>query len=169
MGEAEGEPKGEELVQRVPDCVARWVAVRLALLLPQRVAEVQAEAVPRKPCAASPPVALMLEVPRPLADTEGVVEADCEPEAKTLAVREAQLLGEALLDTECVAHWVAVKLLAPVLLRVPEGLAVAVPRWPSAAAPPVALGLSVTLPLKNIERVGVMEPEPEDVRLALGE
>ena len=62
MGEAEGEPKGEELVQRVPDCVAGWVAVRLALLLPQRVTEGEAEAVPRWPSAAAPPVALGLPV-----------------------------------------------------------------------------------------------------------
>ena len=70
----------------------------------------------------------MLEVPHPLTDTEGVVEVDCEPEPEKLAVGETQLLEEALSDTERVGHWLTVELLAPVLLRVPEVVADAVPR-----------------------------------------
>ena len=33
----------------------------------------------------------------------------------------------------------------------------------------MALGLSVTLPLKDTERVGETDAEPEDVKLVLGE
>ena len=84
-------------------------------------------------------------MPHPLTDTEGVMEGDREPEPEKLAVGVVQLLDEGLCDTERVRQWVAVALLAPELLRVPEVVAEAVPRWPSAAAPPVALGLSVTL------------------------
>ena len=110
------------------ESVAHWLADRLATLLPLRVTEGVAEAVPRKPSAAAPPVALMLEVPHPLADTEGVVEVDCEPEPEKLAVGVTQLLDEELSDTERVGHWLTVELLAAELLRVPVVHAEAVPR-----------------------------------------
>jgi hypothetical protein len=70
----------------------------------------------------------MLEVTHSLADTEGVLEVECEPEPEKLAVGEAQQLGEALNDTVCVAHWLTVELLVPLPLRVPEVQADAVPR-----------------------------------------
>ena len=108
--------------------VAHWLAEKLVALLPLRVPEGVAEAVPRKPCAAAPPVALMLEVPHPLADTEGVVEVDCEPEPEKLTVGVTQLLDEELSDTERVGHWLTVELLAADLLRVTEVVADAVPR-----------------------------------------
>jgi hypothetical protein len=50
-----------------------------------------------------------------------------------------------------------------------EREAEAVPRNPSAAAPPVALGLPVPHPLYDIEGVGEVEGDPEVVKLALGE
>ena len=96
--------------------------------LPLRVAEGEAEAVPRKPSAAAPPVALTLLVPHPLADTEGVVEVDCEPEPEKLAVGVTQLLDEELSDTERVEHWLTVELFTADLLRVPVVHAEAVPR-----------------------------------------
>ena len=43
----EGEPEPERLALWVPDCVAHWVAVRLALPLTERVPVGEAEAVPR--------------------------------------------------------------------------------------------------------------------------
>ena len=57
----------------------------------------------------------------------------------------------------------------PLAVRVPEVHADAVPRKSSAAAPPVALGLSEPLPLCDTERVVATEGEPEGVELALGE
>jgi hypothetical protein len=116
----------EEL--RETESVTLWLAEWLIVLLPVRVTEGVAEAVPRKPSAAAPPVALGLPVPHPLTDTEGVVEEDSEPEAEKLAVGVIQLLDEGLCDTERVEHWLAVALLAPELLRVPEVVAEAVPR-----------------------------------------
>jgi hypothetical protein len=86
-------------------------------------------------------------VPRPLADAESVVEEDSEPEADKLAVGEALLQDEGLCDRERVVHWLTVRLWVSVLLRVREARADAVLRWPSAAAPPVALGLPVPQPL----------------------
>jgi hypothetical protein len=157
----------EEL--RETESVAHWLAERLTVLLTLRVPEGRAEAVPRKPSAAAPPVALGLPVPYPLTDTEDVTEEDSEPEPEQLTVAVTLLLKEGLCDTERVGQWLVVALLAPELLRVLEVVAEAVPRKPSAAAPPVALGLSVTLPLKETESVGVMEPETEDVKLALDE
>jgi hypothetical protein len=53
--------------------------------------------------------------------------------------------------------------------REPEAHADAVPRKPSTAAPPVALGLSEPLPLCDTERVEVMEGEVEEVKLTRGE
>jgi hypothetical protein len=50
-----------------------------------------------------------------------------------------------------------------------EKHAEAVPRNPSAAAPPVELGLTEQLPLCDRESEAVMECEPEDVKLATGE
>jgi hypothetical protein len=138
------------------ETVVLWLEEWHAVLLPLRVTEGVAEAVPRKPSAAAPPVVLGLPVPHPLTDTEGVVEEDSEPEAEKLAVGVTQLLEEGLCDTERVRQWLAVALLAPELLRVPEVVAEAVPRKPSAAAPPVALGLPVTLPLKDTDGVGVV-------------
>ena len=116
----------EELCEA--ESVAHWLAEKLAALLALRVTEVVAEAVPRKPSAAAPPVALMLEVPHPLTDTEGVVEVDCEPEPEKLPVGVTQLLEEELSDTERVGHWLTVELLAAELLRVPVVHADAVPR-----------------------------------------
>ena len=57
----------------------------------------------------------------------------------------------------------------PLPLRVLETHAEAVPRKPSAAAPPVALGLSEPLSLCDTLSLEVMEGEPEDVKLALEE
>ena len=72
----EPEPEDEKLAQRERElltegqgegvCVAQSVALPLWVPLPLRVPEVQADAVPRKPRAAAPPVALTLPVPHPL-------------------------------------------------------------------------------------------------------
>ena len=97
-----------------------------------------------------------------------MTEEDSEAEPDTLGVGETLLLDEGLCDTERVGHWLAVALLAPELLRVPEVVAEAVPRKPSATAPPVTLGLPVTLLLYDTECVREMVGEPEDVKLALG-
>lgn len=78
-----------------------------------------------------------------------------------MAEGEAQLLGEALCETERVAHWLTVELLAPELLRVRKACADAVPR------PPVALGVLEPLALVEAECVGVEEAEAEDEKLAL--
>ena len=43
----EGEPEDEKLALWVPDSEAHWVAVRLALPLPERVPVGEPEAVPR--------------------------------------------------------------------------------------------------------------------------
>jgi hypothetical protein len=45
----------------------------------------------------------------------------------------------------------------------------AVPRKPSASAPPTELALLVPNPLKDTEWVGVLDGEPEEERLTLGE
>ena len=107
-------------------------------------------------------------MPHPLTDTEGVTEEDSESEPDTLGVGETLPLDEGLCETERVGHWLAVALLAPELLGVLEVVAEAVPRKPSAAAPPVALGLPVTLPLEVSEGVGVVKTELEDDELTLG-
>ena len=56
----------------------------------------------------------------------------------------------------------------PLLLRVREARAEAVLRWPSAAAPPVALALPEPHPLGEAECGRVAETEPEDERLVVG-
>ena len=157
MGEVEGEPEDEKLalgdkeLLTVGHCedvsVAQCVALLLLAPLPLRVPEVHAEAVPRKPSAAAPPVALTLPVPHPLKDTEWVGEVEGEPEDEKLA------LGV----PDSVAHWDAVRLVTLLPLWAPEGEAEAVPLWPSAAAPPVALRLAVPQPLKDVEVVGDVE------------
>lgn len=55
------------------------------------------------------------------------------------------------------AHWLAVELLMPLPLRLPEGEEETVPLWPTAAAPAVALRLAVPLSLKDVEVVGDVE------------
>ena len=52
------------------------------------VPEVHAVNVPRKPSAAAPPVALILEVPHPLKDTEVVGDVEGDPEAEKLALAD---------------------------------------------------------------------------------
>ena len=101
--------------------------------LPLRVPVARADAVPRKPSAAAPPVALTLPVPQPLLETERVGEVEGEPEVVK------RVLGV----SDCEAHWLAVRLALLLALRAPEGEAEAVPRKPRAAAPPVALRQSV--------------------------
>ena len=64
---------------------------------------------------------------------------------------------------------VAVVLALLLKLRVPEAVADAVPRLPSAAAPPEALGLAVKLTLPVTECDAVKEPKPEAEKLALEE
>ncbi len=92
--EGEGESKADALAQGEARLVLLWVP------LPLLVPETRADAVPRKPRAAAPPVALGLPVPPPLTDSEGVVEEDSEPEPEELAVGEARLLNKALSDTD---------------------------------------------------------------------
>ena len=60
-------------------------------------------------------------------------------------------------------------LLAPLPLRVPEGVTDAVPRKSIAAAPPDGLGLVESHSLMDAEGVCELEDEPEMVRLALGD
>jgi hypothetical protein len=170
VGEAEGEPVSERLplgereglrvahtvgvcvLHTVPLSVARAleerdrVLVRLregvAEMLPEAVAaagELEGEAVP----AAAPIVALGLAVSHPLLDRERVWVEDAKPEAVKLTLEKDELLAEAHCVLDCVAHWVTVGLELLLRLRVPEAEAQEVPRKPSAAAPPEALGLSV--------------------------
>ena len=79
----EGEPEAVKLVLGVSDCEAHWLAVRLALLLALRAPEGEAEAVPRKPRAAAPPVALRQSVGE--RDGEELAEA-----AAAVGVRAAE-------------------------------------------------------------------------------
>ena len=58
--EAESEPEADALG------LGDAMPLLLRLPLPLRVPEVQADAVPRKPSTAAPPVALTLPVPHPL-------------------------------------------------------------------------------------------------------
>ena len=62
--------------------------------LPLRVPVVQADAVPRKPSAAAPPVALTLPVPHPLKDIEEVGDVEGDPEVEGLALGEKKLAVE---------------------------------------------------------------------------
>ena len=80
-------------------------------------------------------MALGLSLALPLKVALRVNVAEGEPEDEWLVLG---VLGP-------VAHWLAVKLAVALPLREAEGVAVAVPRL--APAPPVALGLTVALPL----------------------
>ena len=68
--------------------MAHCVALSLVALLALRVTEGEAEAVPRNPRAAAPPVPLGLPVPHPLYDIEGVEEVEGDPEVVKLALGE---------------------------------------------------------------------------------
>ena len=155
-GEAEAEPEDERLALGAPDCVAHWVSVRLALPLPLWEAEGVAEAVPWRPSAAAPLVALAQTLVLALKDTARVEGAEVEP--------ENEMLAQEVPDR--VAHWLAEGLAVPLPLREAEGAAEAVPRKRLKAAPPVALAQSVALPLWDTECVGVAEPELEEEWLA---
>ena len=103
-------------------------------------------------------------VPRtPLVVMEG------EPEALTLGLWELEPLTEGHCEGVCEAQCVALLLKVPLPLRVPEGEAEAVPRKPSAAAPPEALMLPVPHPRKDVEGVQDVEGDPEAEGLALGD
>ncbi len=81
------------------------------MLLLLRVPEVVPEAVPRRPCAASP--------------TVDVIEG--EPEMVLLTLGEKELLLEAIGEGVCVAQCVAQVLALPLPLRVPESVTETVP------------------------------------------
>ena len=94
---------------------------------------------------------------------------ESEPEDVTLALGEKELLPEGHCEGVCVAQGVALLLCVLLLQCETEGKADAVPRWPRAAAPPVALILEVPHPLKEEEVVGDVEGDPEAEKLALAE
>ena len=92
-------------------------------------------------------------MPHPLKDIEGVLEVEGEPEVVKLALGDGELLPVEHCETERVAQWLIEELLAPLPLRVPEGVTDAVPRKPSAAAPSDALGFEVPHSLFDAEGV----------------
>ena len=92
-------------------CVAHCVAHMLTVPLPLRVPERVTEAVPT-----------LLKVGKEEGEREG------DPEAVTLALGEKVAVTEALCETDRVEHSLAVELAAPLLLRVAEPAAEAVPR-----------------------------------------
>jgi hypothetical protein len=71
-----------------PECKSENEGEGLGVLLAERVPEVHADAVPRKPSAAAPLVALGLAEPLPLCDTERVEVIEGEPEEAKLVLEE---------------------------------------------------------------------------------
>ncbi len=92
-------------------CVAHCVAHVLAVPLPLRVPESVTEAVPTL-----------------LKEGKGEGEREGDPEAVTLELGEKVAVTEALCEIDRVEHSLAVGLVAPLLLRVTEPEAEAVPR-----------------------------------------
>jgi hypothetical protein len=134
----EGEPEvvmltlsvGVALVVELCDTerVAQWLIEKLATPLPLREPEGEAEAVPRKPSAAAPPVVLGLPVPHPLMDVEGEVETESELVTEPLALGLEVGLTVVQMVAVCEAHRVVVGQVVPLWLRVPEVVPEAVPR-----------------------------------------
>jgi hypothetical protein len=58
------------------------------VLLPLQVAVDEEEAVPCRPSATAPPVALTLDVPHPLKDVEVVGDVESDPDAEELALAD---------------------------------------------------------------------------------
>ena len=63
------------------------------MLLPLRVTDEEEEAVPWRPSAAAPPVALVLPVLHPLKDDEVVGDVESDPEEEELALADAMMLA----------------------------------------------------------------------------
>ena len=153
-------PLSVAIAVKVRDTVVMGLREGVTEMLPEAVGpagELEGEAVP----GAAPKVGLRLCVSHPLEDNEGVGVVDAKPEAVKLVLEEKEPLAEAHCVPDCVAVCISVKLAALLALPLKEAAPEAEPRWPSAAAPPEALGLSLPHALLDSEGVVEGESEPE--------
>ena len=81
-----------------------------------RVPEAHADAVPRRPSAAAPPVALMLPVPNPLEDMVKERDKEGDSEAEELTLAEKRTLAVEHCEPESLSVWVFVGLEIPLPL-----------------------------------------------------